>query len=218
MKAIKIFFIIVLLISVISFVGCCEVTQALGKMIDNKEGTDVESSEIQSVETSAEEKTAESSIVEVTTAAETSSAEVTAVAETTDTADTTTNESDTNLIHGVIPTKVTINTDYTSGALSANYYFEFWNVGKFGGDYYSDANLTMTLLKVPEGADMSDPVDTWVGYFTGGPNGELYLTDTDDDDVEKEYRCYLKNGKELITPSGMIFNIDNPEAFNGWVD
>jgi hypothetical protein len=211
MKAIKILFIIVLLVGVISFVGCCEVIQALGKMIDNKEVTDVEGSEIQSVEASAEETTAistETTSAEVTTSSESAT-------ETTDTVDTTTNESDTSLIHGVIPTKVTINSDYTSGDLSANYYFEFWNVGKLGGDYYSDANLIMTLLKVPEGADMSDTEDTWVGYFTGGPNGELFLTDTE---TEKEYRCYLKNGKELITPSGMIFNIDNPEVFNGWVD
>ncbi len=35
----------------------------------------------------------------------------------------------------------------------------------------------MTLLKVPEGGNMSDPVHTCDGYFTGGPNGELYLTD-----------------------------------------
>jgi hypothetical protein len=211
MKTIKILFMIVLLVSVISLVGCCEVIQALGKMIDNKEVADVESSEIQSVEASIEETTAiiiDTESAEVTTSTESAT-------ETTDTVDTTANESDTSLIHGVIPTKVTINSDYTLGDLSANYYFEFWNVGKSGGDYYSDANLTMTLLKVPEGANMSDPENTWVGYFTGGPNGELFLTDTDD---EKEYRCYLKNGKELITPSGMIFNIDNPEAFNGWVD
>ena len=211
MKAIKILLIIVILVCSISFVGCCEVIHALGKMIESNDSEVVENSEAQSVETSAEETSAvttDTVSVEVTTSTE-------PVTETTEKEETSTNEPDINLIHGVIPAKVTINNDYTSGALSANYYFEFWNVGKLGGDYYFDASLTLTLLKVPEGADMSDPVDTMTGYFTGGPNGELYLINTED---EKEYRCYLKNGKELITPSGMIFNIDNPEAFDGWVD
>jgi hypothetical protein len=73
----------------------------------------------------------------------------------------------------------------------------------------------MTLLKAPEGADMSDPINTWEGYFSGGPNGELYLTNPKNG---KEYICYLNKGKELITPGGMIFNIDNPEVFNGWIN
>ena len=115
-----------------------------------------------------------------------------------------------------MPQKVTINSNYTSGDLSADYYFEFWNVGKLGGDYYSDASLTITILKVPGGADMSDPIDVmYYGYFTGGPNGELIITNSSDG---TEYRCYLNNCSQLITPIGYTLNIDNPDAFEGWVD
>jgi hypothetical protein len=227
-KSQKILLIIVLLVSSISFTGCCfEWTQILARTVEENDTQAAQSIEAESDETSTEETTAvttETATAEVTTASETTikkdTTTETTIAEdaSTDTtsSETTAAETDSDIIHGVVPQKVTINSNYTSGDLSADYYFEFWNVGKLGGDYYSDASLTITILKVPGGADMSDPIDVmYYGYFTGGPNGELILTNSSDG---TEYRCYLNNGSQLITPTGYTLNIDNPDAFEGWVD
>jgi hypothetical protein len=227
-KSQKILLIIVLLVSSISFTGCCfEWTQILARTVEENDTQAAQSIEAESDETSTEETTAvttETATAEVTTASETTikkdTTTETTIAEdaSTDTtsSETTAAETDSDIIHGVVPQKVTINSNYTSGDLSADYYFEFWNVGKLGGDYYSDASLTITILKVPGGADMSDPIDVmYYGYFTGGPNGELILTNSSDG---TEYRCYLNNGSQLITPIGYTLNIDNPDAFEGWVD
>jgi len=50
------------------------------------------------------------------------------------------------------------------------------------------------------------------GYFTGGPNGEIYLSG------DTEIQGKLVDGKQLLSDSGGFVDIDNPEAFDGWME
>jgi hypothetical protein len=103
-----------------------------------------------------------------------------------------------------VPTKVT-GTSKGTGESKWIGILEFWNVGKLGGDKYSKATYIMSL----DGKTMS----TWEGYFTGGPNGEIYLSGKDG-----ELHGKLVNGKQLVGDTNGVVDIDNPEAFDGWVD
>jgi hypothetical protein len=111
---------------------------------------------------------------------------------------------DPNLIHGVLPTKVT-GTSAGSGKSGYIGILYFWNVGKLGGEQYSKATYIMTL----DGKTTS----TWEGYFTGGPNGEFFLSGKDG-----ELHGKLVDGKQLFGDGNGIADIDNPEAFDGWID
>jgi hypothetical protein len=112
-------------------------------------------------------------------------------------------EADSNLIHGVVPTKVTGHST-GSGQSKDVGILEFWNVGKLGGEQYSKATYIMTR----DGKTIA----TWEGYFTGGPNGEIYLSG------DTELHGKLVDGKQLVGDGHGFADIDNPEAFNGWSD
>jgi len=121
---------------------------------------------------------------------------------------TTTKKSDPNLIHGVLPTKVTAHGSFTISGANSNVNVEFWNVGKLGGDQYSKVTGTM----IP---NAGDPI-TFDGSFTGGPNGDLNITATYNNNAI-EWNFKLKDGKE-IDLFGNPITVDNPEAFKGWTD
>jgi len=115
---------------------------------------------------------------------------------------TETTTTSSNLTHGVVPTKVTGQDNI--GVL------EFWNVGKLGGKQYSKATYTITW-EDPDSGERS--VIVAEGYFTGGPNGKLFLS------LEgQEMNGRLVDGKVAISDQGGETYIDNPEAFDGWVD
>jgi hypothetical protein len=139
-----------------------------------------------------------------TDAAEEDDTESTEPEETTTETVATNTETVANLIHGVVPTKVT-GTSAGSGKSGYIGILDFWNVGKLGGEQYSKATYIMTL----DGKTTS----TWEGYFTGGPNGEFFLSGKDG-----ELHGKLVDGKQLVGDSNGIADIDNPEAFNGWID
>ena len=54
---------------------------------------------------------------------------------------------------------------------------------------------------------------TFDGYFTGGPNGEIYLSGNG-----QELHLKLEGGTSGVSEAGGIVIIDNPQAFDGWVD
>jgi hypothetical protein len=119
-------------------------------------------------------------------------------------ATTSTTKPDPNLIHGVLPKKVTgSNTDDKTNNEKN---LEFWNVGKLGGEQYSKA----TYIISKDGKT----IETYEGYFTGGPEGEFFLNSS----TGKELHGKLEGGKSVVSESGGIATIDNPEAFDGWVD
>jgi hypothetical protein len=120
---------------------------------------------------------------------------------------------ESNLIHGVVPTKVTgrFHQEYpdAAGALViVDDYWEFWNVGKLGGQQYEKAKLTVVYTQ-----NGPTTPSVWEGHFTGGPNGDLYVE-------SKGYQIHAKlsGGKTITYGNGKSFQIDNPEAFNGWDD
>ena len=125
--------------------------------------------------------------------------------ETTETEETiveedTTVESDANLIHGVVPTKVTAIGASSDGTMTG----EFWNVGKLGGEQYAKAKFVFT--------NNGESV-IWEGTFTGGPNGEFDITATWNNQTTSD-KGYLKDGKTISD----FMTVNNPEAFDGWVD
>jgi hypothetical protein len=118
-----------------------------------------------------------------------------------------------DLIHGVVPTKVTahiIGCSVPPGE-SVDAYMEFWNVGKLGGEQYSKATMTETITT----AENKTTKYTSEGYFTGGPNGIFYLTLVMEGGTATR-QFGIIDGKE-INP-GYIIPIDNPEAFDGWME
>ena len=169
------------------------------------------------------EGTAAETFTTETMAAETTAAEATTTIEpdeTTTETDATSTETDANLIHGVVPTKVTAHGNSTSadGVWESN--FEFWNVGKLGGEQYAEATMRAVLVEKAEGSTISDSEKTeeWEGYFTGGPNGTLYLSIMYEG-MLTEIQLTLKDGKVISNAfeQGDI-PMDNPDAFNGWID
>ena len=116
-----------------------------------------------------------------------------------------------DLPEGVTPTKVTAHANYWG----RDWYFEFWNVGKLGGEQYSKATLNM-VFPAPEGVEQIKPI-ILTGYFTGGPNGDLYLTGELTPGVNaQQYHFKLDDGNLIMGDDGSIANIDNPEAFDAW--
>jgi hypothetical protein len=111
--------------------------------------------------------------------------------------------SDPNLINGVIPTKVKAaarDEDTKDEGI-----MEFWNVGKLGGEQYSKATYTI----IRDGKT----IQTYEGYFTGGPNGEIFLNSGD-----KNIHGKLVDGKVFTGDDFSFMDISNPEAFSGWTD
>jgi hypothetical protein len=117
--------------------------------------------------------------------------------------DITAQDTDSGLIHGVVPTKVTGHSTGTGQSKDVGI-LEFWNIGKLGGEQYSKATYIITR----DGKTIA----TWEGYFTGGPNGDIYLSG------DTELHGTLVDGKQLIGDGHGIADIDNPEAFDGWKD
>jgi len=83
---------------------------------------------------------------------------------------------------------------------------EFWNIGGLGAKEYSKAIYRINR----DGKN----VNTFQGYFTGGPDGEFFL----DDSSGKQMHGKLENGFKYVGTDGEIIFIDNPQAFKGWVD
>ena len=188
--------------------------------------------------TAAETSAADTTATKATTAttaktAETGAAETTTEPdETTTTEDETTAEPDADLIHGVVPTKVTAHGTATNNTGTWDLYFEFWNVGKPSGEQYAKATLTEVCTKPAEGMGVKQNTSVvGEGYFTGGPNGDMYLTYTysvqlrSDSPETTMYttdsHCKVKDGKKIVFDEGTDASsvpIDNPEAFSDWVD
>jgi hypothetical protein len=167
------------------------------------------------VQGTAAETTATETIAAETTAGETTTepdVTTTTENETTTEEEITTEEetvaSDTNLIHGVVPTKVTAHYSSKTDYGTITVVFEFWNIGKFGGEQYSSVTFTMYN---PDNISLG----TDEGYFTGGPNGEIHMNWTTYKSQSNDFQ--LQDGK-MITTAGGNATIDNPEAFKGWVD
>lgn len=127
----------------------------------------------------------------------------------------TTTTKDPNLIHGVLPTKITAHGTVTDSHGGWDFYFEFWNVGKLGGVQYAEA----TFKEVLPNEDGGTITITFEGYFTGGPNGDGELTGGYMGQ-NKTISIKLKDGKEVSMDEFSEFNclIDNPQAFDGWID
>jgi hypothetical protein len=131
---------------------------------------------------------------------------------TSDSAETQSNitEPKPDLIHGVVPTSVdgfqrsNFDNNQDVGKL------EFNNVGKLGGEQYSKAKYTTYM--------QDRVVKTFEGYFTGGPDGEIFLTGDGILGNNAELHGKLVDGKEFILDDGTIFFISNPKAFEGWVE
>ncbi|MCL6087683.1 MAG: FecR family protein [Actinobacteria bacterium] len=123
---------------------------------------------------------------------------------------------ETNLIHGVVPAKVTAHLHYEWDDAAGlhcitDWYFEFWNIGQFGGDKYSNAKITVTNSP---GAGPEKII--WdKGYFTGGPDGVIHAKT---EGYNEEMVLTLKEGKTIDCGGWGTAYIDNPEAFNGWDD
>jgi hypothetical protein len=118
-------------------------------------------------------------------------------------------------IHGVEPTKVTAHYSFTGPGGRWDYFLKIWNVGSIGGEQYREAIMDAALAEPFEGVE---PLKTvFEGYFTGGPNGNIYLTGKIDG-KESSVAFKLYDGKEVIMSPTVSFLIDNPEAFKGWVD
>ncbi|MHB8277124.1 MAG: hypothetical protein ACYDIA_05680 [Candidatus Humimicrobiaceae bacterium] len=105
-----------------------------------------------------------------------------------------------------MPTKV---TGHSGGDKTKDIgILEFWNVGKLGGEQYSKATYIISRD--------DKTIQTFEGYFTGGPNGDINVTATYHGKTQ-EMNFKLIYGEE-IDFYGTPIPIDNPEAFNGWVD
>jgi len=128
---------------------------------------------------------------------------------------------DTTLIHGVTPTKVTakLHQEYPDVAgkpVINDHSWEFWNVGALGGDKYSKAKLTITDITLAYNGSAEVPVShssVWEGTFSGGPNGNFVVSNKGYDIKPK-----LNSGKAIIYGNKDSAPVDNPDAFNGWVD
>lgn len=163
--------------------------------------------------TEAETFTTETMAAETTAAATTTTtkpSETTAEEETTEST-----EPDANLIHGVVPTKVTAHGTITDSHGVWDFYYEFWNVGKLGGEQYAEA----TFIEVLPNEDGGTITITFEGYFTGGSNGDGVLSGGIYGQTTT-ISIKLRDGKEISMGEFSEFNclIDNPQAFDGWKD
>jgi hypothetical protein len=143
----------------------------------------------------------------------------------TDESDETSAEQDASLVHGVVPTKVTAHGIFTNISGKWSYSIEFWNVGKLGGEPFAKATYTNVNIEPVEGYEgqIQNEPDRYapsagVGYFTGGPNGDIYVTIVTSTGYSYDSHYKVKDGKAVIFSNGVSTPIGNPEAFNGWVD
>jgi hypothetical protein len=119
---------------------------------------------------------------------------------------------ESNLIHGVVTTKVTAHRHYeypdaASQLISNDDYWEFWNVGKLGGEQYARAKYTW--IYYVDGVGPHTVI--WEGNFTGGPNGDFNV-----ESKGTTFSAKLSSGKTIVYQNGESCPVDNPEAFNGW--
>lgn len=140
--------------------------------------------------------------------------------ETSSETEATSTETDSNLIHGVLPAKVTAHSHFQSSDADsyADTYIEFWNVGELGGEQYSKA--TGNWVAIRDGKKFSEII--FEGYFTGGPNGDIDMSAVsssgNDAGSTAKVKIKLKDGEQMLAEDGRVFLIDNPEAFKGWKD
>jgi hypothetical protein len=137
---------------------------------------------------------------------------------------------DSYFIHGVVPTEVKAHGTATSNTGVWDFNAGFWNVGKLGGKQYEKATIVEVCTKPAEGSGVEQNTTIiFNGYFTGGPNGDMYLTYTwtaqlrsdspETTTYSSDLHCKVKDGKNIVFDEGSnSITIDNPEAFNGWVD
>jgi hypothetical protein len=117
----------------------------------------------------------------------------------------------TKLTNGVEPTQVSATREnITTGEVRS---LIFWNVGKLGGEQYSKATYT---INVPDKYGNKDHKNeqTFEGYFTGGPNGEFYLSGNGKNITAK----IIESGTCVRFDDDWVLDIYNPEAFKGWTN
>jgi hypothetical protein len=168
-------------------------------------------------------------VVEGITAETITGETTTEIKETSAGTDEVSTETNPNLIHGVVPTKVTAHGTITDNTGVWDFNVDFWNVGKLGGEQYAKATLTEVCTKPVEGMGVEQNATVvFEGYFTGGPNGDLYLTSTWSMQLRSDFpetttitmnsHCKIKDGKKIVFDEGTDVPINKPEAFDGWVD
>jgi hypothetical protein len=113
---------------------------------------------------------------------------------------------DSNLIHGVVPAKVTATRSGKTNSGTFYFSYEFWNVGELGGQEYSKV-ISTSYFSENESKSVQE------GYFTGGPNGDIYIQGS-----QGQIHLKLHDGVTITNEGGDSFSIDNPQAFKGWVD
>ncbi|MBU0648006.1 FecR family protein [Patescibacteria group bacterium] len=112
------------------------------------------------------------------------------------------------------PRKVTA----TSGPVdifvgSLEYKLSFWNVGSQGGAEYGDVVVTIVCLEATGDWDCSEEdLGPVAGTFTGGPNGHFVVEGIGFDLIDGRQTTVYDGGYAVV------FNVDNPEAFDDQVD
>ncbi len=138
-------------------------------------------------------------------------------------------EVNNNLIHGIEPIKVTAHGTATNNTGVWELNADFWNVGELGGEQYAKATITEVCTEPVEGIGVEQNATiVFEGSFTGGPNGDMYLTytysvqlrsdSTETTTYTMDLHCKVKDGEKIVFDEGNDISIDNPEAFNGWTD
>ncbi|MFA4930890.1 MAG: FecR domain-containing protein [Patescibacteria group bacterium] len=128
----------------------------------------------------------------------------------------------TNLIHGVTPTKITatLHDEYLDVAgkpVTTDDSWEFWNVGVIGGDQYAKATLTIaTTTMTWDGGTGEIPTthsSSWEGTFSGGPNGKLTVSS-----AGYSIEGQLVDGQNIVYKNGKSATVNNPDAFDKWTE
>ncbi|MBM3712516.1 MAG: hypothetical protein FJW56_03655 [Actinobacteria bacterium] len=219
MAAIKKYIAAAVIICIIILMAGCEATSLRScgaQQIKTSAGAETELAQTTTAETTAE-TTTETKAAAQTTAAETTAKETTpqtTAKETTPqtTAVETTTATSSNLIHGVLPARVTSHGSITNNLGKGDWSLEFWNVGQLGGGDYSAASANVEIKEPVAGLVLQ-----YTGSFSGGPNGDIYLT-VNVQGQSFSWHARLNNGQTATDDSGNTISIDNPEAFNGWVN
>jgi hypothetical protein len=115
-------------------------------------------------------------------------------------------QAEENLIHGVVPMQVTATMSGKTGKGTFYFTYEFWNVGELGGAQYSAVTCTGYFSE-------NDSTDVSTGTFTGGPNGDIYIQGS-----TMVIHLKVHDGITITNQGGDSFSIDNPGAFDGWID
>ncbi len=90
--------------------------------------------------------------------------------------------------------------------ITTTFTLSFYNVGSLAKGY-EKAILNVTEKK-PNG---SKSTMTWVGTFSGGPNGIFRLSCKEDEVVFR-----LKNGTATESIDGIVMKVTRPDVFKGW--